>query len=69
MKRGLLIVGGAVVAALAAAALWLAGPELVEPHEIEATPLDTSAEHVARGEYLARAGNCIACHTRNDGEP
>lgn len=28
-----------------------------------------SAADVARGEYLARIGNCISCHTRPGGEP
>ena len=28
-----------------------------------------SAEQVARGAYLARAGNCMACHTARGGEP
>jgi len=27
------------------------------------------AQQVARGEYLARAGNCIGCHTVRNGEP
>jgi len=26
-------------------------------------------ELIARGEYLARAGNCVACHSTPDGEP
>ena len=32
--------------------------------QISATP-----ELIARGEYLARAGNCIGCHTARGGEP
>jgi len=69
MRRGLLIGGGALAAVLAAAALWLAWPDLLESGEIEPAPVDTSPEQIARGEYLARAGNCIGCHTRRDGEP
>lgn len=29
----------------------------------------SSPEQVARGAYLARAGNCMACHTARDGAP
>jgi mono/diheme cytochrome c family protein len=27
------------------------------------------ADQIARGKYLADAGDCVACHTRKDGEP
>lgn len=30
---------------------------------------DASDEQLARGERLARAGNCVTCHTADDGEP
>lgn len=30
---------------------------------------DTGAEQIKRGEYLARAGDCVACHTKMGGEP
>lgn len=29
----------------------------------------TDTENVKRGEYLARAGDCVACHTTRDGKP
>jgi mono/diheme cytochrome c family protein len=32
-----------------------------------AVPQTPSSEEVARGEYLARAGDCIACHTAPEG--
>ncbi len=32
-------------------------------------PLPDPASPVARGAYLARAGNCMACHTNGDGAP
>jgi mono/diheme cytochrome c family protein len=31
--------------------------------------IDATPELVARGEYLARAGNCLGCHTSRGGEP
>ena len=39
--------------------------------EMAAAPLGlpASAEQVARGAYLARAGNCMACHTARGGAP
>ncbi|MEI2265891.1 c-type cytochrome [Erwinia sp. CGal63] len=30
---------------------------------------DNGAELIKRGEYLARAGDCVACHTKMGGEP
>lgn len=30
---------------------------------------DTGADQIKRGEYLARAGDCVACHTKMGGEP
>lgn len=29
----------------------------------------TVAEHIQRGEYLARAGDCVACHSQASGKP
>ncbi|MBI5720409.1 MAG: c-type cytochrome [Burkholderiales bacterium] len=34
-----------------------------------ATPPPADAATLARGEYLARAGNCLGCHTRRGGAP
>ncbi|MCG7755801.1 MAG: cytochrome c, partial [Nitrosomonas sp.] len=33
------------------------------------TPTDSDTEQIRRGEYLARAGNCMGCHTTRGGEP
>lgn len=30
---------------------------------------DNGAEQIKRGEYLARAGDCVACHTKAGGQP
>ena len=58
-------------AATAAAAAFYARPqgtvEAVKPPE--AVPPQTSDPLVIRGEYLARAGDCISCHTRAQGAP
>lgn len=68
-RGGILAAAGAaaLVAALAAAVLAL--------NRLDETPLDAStppgvafdAETLARGEYLARAGNCVGCHTARGG--
>ena len=75
MKRGrlLLVALTTLVAWLAAAALavlWLDGrgeAPLRPDAPGTANPADTAA--VARGAYLARAGNCAACHTARGGAP
>jgi mono/diheme cytochrome c family protein len=55
-----------VLAALAAAvvALNFRGEEKIPDNP---PPFSPTAEQVKRGEYLARAGNCIACHTARGG--
>lgn len=44
-----------------------ASADTVLPWEVEGDPASDDA--VERGAYLARAGNCIACHTVEDPEP
>lgn len=65
MKRILLAMsGGAVLVPLAILAfqLWH------EPAMGESNPRPAATvERVAKGEYLARAGNCMACHTTRGG--
>lgn len=34
-----------------------------------AKPIDAQQTQVQRGEYLARAGDCISCHTATGGQP
>ena len=69
MKRALPWLAWTAVALIAAVALVAAlnlrdESPLDEPDGFRATP-----EQVARGAYLARAGNCIACHTMRGGAP
>jgi len=44
-----------------------AAPEAAPPEAAPAAPAVDPI--VARGEYLAKAGNCVSCHTRPGGEP
>lgn len=64
---------GVTVLAAAVVALNLRGEGDLSA-EIAATPSpasgdQASAEQVALGAYLARAGNCLGCHTARGGEP
>lgn len=68
MKR---LLGAAVlvlVLLLFAALAWL-WPEPEVPPPAQATPTPALPEQIARGAYLARAGNCQACHTARGGAP
>ncbi|CAH2779446.1 MAG: Putative diheme cytochrome c-553 [uncultured Caballeronia sp.] len=57
-----------VVAAVAAGAvLWSGGENLHSGGANAATPADNAAL-IKQGEYLARAGDCIACHTVRGGK-
>ena len=51
---------------LACACLWIVASPIAARAQA-ATPPD-SASLLARGEYLARAGDCIACHTAREGK-
>src|SRR5262245_37838770 len=67
MKRARILIGCSVAAAalLLSAAMWHRTPGAVGS-AISAPP---AQDEVARGEYLAAAGNCIGCHTRAGGQP
>lgn len=58
----------AVVITLAAIAMWL---NLRDEPDLsgEAPAADLSPAQVQRGAYLARAGNCMSCHTARGGTP
>jgi len=65
LALGLLLLG---LSLLAVAVLWHNwGDLLTEPQNGASTT--ASPERLERGQYLARAGNCIACHTQRGGLP
>ncbi len=69
MKRlfNLLLVTTLVLVA-AAALVWALNVQGdTDMTNVSASP--GSSELIARGAYLARAGNCMACHTQRGGEP
>ena len=75
MKRALKWLLATMLALVAAAALvWAMNVrgdadvnEVKEVKEVALSP--ANSELIARGAYLARAGNCMACHTTRGGEP
>ncbi len=70
MKRFLRLAAGSVVLFVAAAAtVWYLNVR-GEDNTTSAQPAGpASAEQIERGAYLARAGNCLACHTTRGGTP
>ena len=72
MKRALKWLLATMLALVAAAALvWALNvrgdADVNEVMEVALSP--ASSDLIARGAYLARAGNCMACHTTRGGEP
>jgi mono/diheme cytochrome c family protein len=81
--RGTLITVLVIVAIVLAAVFWLRGPgpmefapgqkvALAEYHAADPTGVPAAlkdASQIARGEYLARAADCMVCHTSEDGKP
>ena len=56
----------AVLALLAAGVLWLLRPGAL-PKRPDAPHRNATTEAITRGEYLARAGDCVACHSEPNG--
>jgi len=81
--RGTLITVLVILAIVLGAVLWLRGPgpmeftsgqtvALAEYHGADPTGVPVAlkdATPIARGEYLARAADCMVCHTSQDGKP
>ncbi len=63
-KTGRRLIALLLVGAAAGTALLLRQPVYSAP-----SPLNTLNASVEQGAYLARAGNCYACHTTEEGEP
>ena len=69
-RRRLRIAGAIVIAlgVVAALALYLLRPGTL-PVSQGAAALSATTQTINRGEYLARAGDCVACHTEVNGKP
>jgi mono/diheme cytochrome c family protein len=68
VRRALLITA-ALLLAIAIAVLWRLNHLDEAGIAADAPPLRPTAAQIERGAYLARAGNCAACHTARGGEP
>ena len=69
LRLGLRILLGLAVLAVVALGVvfWMhPGALPVDPNAIAANP---TTQVINRGEYLARAGDCVACHTTPNGKP
>jgi mono/diheme cytochrome c family protein len=80
--RGTFITILVILAIVLGAVLWLRGPgpmdfapgqtvALAQYHAADPTGVPAAlkdATQIARGEYLARAGDCMVCHTSQDGK-
>jgi mono/diheme cytochrome c family protein len=67
MRLGTRVVAGLVAfGVLAALALYLLRPGML-PHP-EGEVVNATTQTINRGEYLARAGDCVACHTEVNGK-
>jgi len=62
------VVGCVVLAAGGLAALYLLRPGML-PQTPGADPVNATTQTINLGEYLARAGDCVACHTEVNGKP
>ena len=72
MKRTVAVVLAALGVAVVAGAVFNAQrgePMRAPPEKAGATPTAGGSEQAIRGEYLARVGDCYACHTVRGGAP
>jgi mono/diheme cytochrome c family protein len=65
--RFTVVVVVAVLAAMTAIALYVVRPRML-PHSGPAQEVNATTQTISRGEYLARAGDCVACHSEANGK-
>lgn len=63
-----IVLGLAVLVALGLVALAIFHPRML-PQKEGAADVPATTQTINRGEYLARAGDCVACHTEPNGKP
>jgi len=70
MRTGIRIAVVLVAVAFAAIAAWtLLHPGMLPQTAATSPAVSATTQYLNRGEYLARAGDCVACHTEPTGEP
>ena len=68
MSTGIRIAIAAVVVVILGAIAWaLLRPGMLPQTTSTATATSATTQFLARGEYLARVGDCVACHTAPEG--
>src|SRR5215813_12241711 len=69
VKRTVLWIGVAALVLVVAgiAAVKLFHPRMLPQKDATPAPVNRETELLNRGEYLARAGDCVACHTAPTG--
>ena len=65
-KSARIVITLAVLGVAAAGVVYLLRPGVL-PHDNKAPQLSASTQQINKGEYLARAGDCVACHTAPNG--
>ena len=69
MNKRLIFGAGAVVAVIAGVIAWnMTHQGYLPVNPKAATPPNPTTQTIQRGEYLARAGDCVACHTEPTGK-
>jgi mono/diheme cytochrome c family protein len=69
IRRFVKYVSLAILLAVLAFAALVVRELMSSTEQKEAQPLTITPELIARGEYLAKIGNCAGCHTARGGEP
>jgi len=67
--RTRLVAGFAALLVSAVALVWWLGVHVPAVPEAVSSVAASTPEQIARGAYLAQAGNCMACHTRRGDVP
>ena len=62
------VLAGILGAVLAVGFLWLVDNKDIAARAAEPMTPEAKAAQIERGRYLAIAGDCVACHTREGGE-
>jgi mono/diheme cytochrome c family protein len=68
MVKSILIASALIAIALVAGWMMLR-PGMLPPTAATGPEVNATTQYLSRGEYLARAGDCVACHTAPTGKP
>lgn len=69
MKKSIFKIVLAVLALVIIAAAWIALRTPSSPFDDESATIEPSAQLIQKGEYIARLGDCVACHSMPDRKP